>query len=121
MVWEDVIYMRTLNTNQSQARERNHICPLPLDIVERAIRLYSNPGDVVLDPFAGLFTVPFVAIQMGRYAHGIELSGDYFRAGIGYCQDMERKVTTPTLFDWLERNEPEVLHRNGAGTEVVEA
>jgi len=118
MVWDDVVYMRTLNTDQSRAHERNHICPMPLDIVERTVRLYSNPGDVVLDPFAGLFTVPVVAIQMGRYGHGIELSGDYFRAGVGYCQDMERKVTTPTLFDWVEQNEPEVLHRNGSGPEV---
>ncbi|MGH8247244.1 MAG: DNA methyltransferase, partial [Gammaproteobacteria bacterium] len=117
-VWDDVVTMRTLNTDQSRARERNHICPLPLDIVERTIRLYSNPGDVVLDPFAGLFSVPYVAVKMGRFGLGIELSAEYYAAGVGYCQDIERQVLTPTLFDYLEMNEPELLHRNGTNLEV---
>jgi hypothetical protein len=101
-VWDDIIYMRTLNTNQSQKRRENHICPLPFDIVERAIRLYSNPGDLVLDPFAGLFTVPYLAIKHGRKAMGIELNHEYFEAGTGYCLDMERQITAPTLFDYVD-------------------
>ena len=101
LVWDDIVSMRTLNSNQSRRREENHICPLPFDIVERTIRLYSNPGDVVFDPFAGLFTVPYTAIKMGRFGYGIELNGDYFNAGVHYCQQVEEQVLAPTLFDYL--------------------
>lgn len=102
-VWDDIVYMRTLNSNQSRGREENHICPLPLDIVERAIRLYSNEGDLILDMFGGLMTVPYVAIKMGRRAIGIELSDTYFDFGLKYCQNAEQERLTPTLFDYLER------------------
>jgi hypothetical protein len=101
-VWDDIVYMRTLNSDQSRDREQNHICPLPFDIVERTIGLYSNPGDLVLDPFAGLFTVPYIALKLGRRAIGVELSESYFEYGVKYCQDMEQQVTTPTLFDYLD-------------------
>lgn len=105
MVWDDITYMRTLNSNQARKRQENHICPLPMDIVERTIRLYSNPGDLVLDPFGGLFTVPYVSIKMGRRAVGVELNPTYFRFGVKYCQDMELQVMTPTLFDLLDLGE----------------
>lgn len=52
-VWDDINRMRTLNTAQSQRKKELHICPLQLDIVQRIINRYSNPGDVVLDPFGG--------------------------------------------------------------------
>ena len=100
-VWTDVQFMRTLNSNQSRKRSENHLCPLPLDIVERSIRLYSNEGDLVLDPFAGLFTVPYVAIKLGRRAYGIELSETYFADGVTYCEQAEVQALAPTLFDWL--------------------
>jgi DNA modification methylase len=103
LVWDDVVPMRTLNLEQSRRREENHICPLPFDIVERTINLYSNPGDVVLDPFAGIFTVPVISVRLGRFGHGIELNQDYFSAGVHYCQREEEKTLTPTLFDYLEQ------------------
>ena len=62
-VWDDINRMRTLNTSQSRKRAQMHVCPLQLDIVERLINRYSNPGDVVLDPFGGLMTVPLVAVH----------------------------------------------------------
>jgi hypothetical protein len=98
-VWDDVVFMRTLNTDQSRRREENHVCPLPFDIVERVIRLYSNPGDVVYDPFAGLGTVPMTAVKMGRYGHGVELAPDYYAAAVRYCQAAEQQAKMPTLFD----------------------
>lgn len=101
-VWDDVVYMRTLNSNQSQSRRENHICPLPFDIVNRAIQLYSNEGDIVLDPFAGLHTVPMLAIQNGRYGLGIELNDEYWAAGVGYCRQADEERTAPSLFDYLE-------------------
>ena len=64
-----------------------HVCPLQLDIVERIINRYSNEGDMVLDPFGGLMTVPMTAVKMKRYGYGIELSCDYFRDGVGYSSD----------------------------------
>lgn len=76
-------------------------CPLQLDIVERLINRYSNPGDVVLDPFGGLMTVPLVAVQKERYGIGIELSVDYFRDGVGYLQTAELQRGEPTLFDFI--------------------
>jgi len=104
-VWDDVQFMRSLNADQSRKQAENHLCPLPFDIVERVIRLYSNEGDLVLDPFAGLFTVPYVAVKMGRQAYGIELSPDYYDAGVRYCQAAEVQALAPTLFDWLALQE----------------
>lgn len=101
-VWDDINRMRTLNTTQSSRRQQLHVCPLQIDIVERLIRRYSNPGDVVFDPFAGLFTVPEVAVKMGREGYGIELNTDYFRDGVGYCKAAEETADMPTLFDLIE-------------------
>lgn len=101
-VWDDINRMRTLNTDQSRRKLQMHICPLQLDIVERIINRYSNPGDTVLDPFSGLFTVPMVAIKMGRKGYGIELSSDYFRDGVGYCRSAQDKKEMPTMFDLCE-------------------
>jgi hypothetical protein len=65
-VWTDIARMRTLNTMQAQKGKEQHLCPLPFDIVERLIRRYSNEGDLVLDPFAGIGTVPLEARKLGR-------------------------------------------------------
>ncbi len=100
-VWDDVIFMRTLNSEQSKKKLENHICPLPFDIVERTIKLYSNEGDLVLDPFAGLFTVPLVAMKLDRVAYGIELNPEYYQAGLRYCENVQREKMMPTLFDLL--------------------
>ena len=101
-VWDDVQMMRGLNSSQSRREQVNHTCPLPFDIVERAINLYSNPGDIVFDPFAGIFTVPYCAIKAGRFGHGVELSETYFKDGVRYCQEAETEATAPTLFDLME-------------------
>lgn len=98
-VWDDVVRMRTLNGKQTQAREQNHICPLQLDIVDRAINRWTNKGDLVLDPFGGLMTVPYRAIEFGRRGYGIELNTDYWKYGVGYCRAAEHKAKVPTLFD----------------------
>jgi DNA modification methylase len=101
-IWDDINRMRTLNTTQSQRRQQLHVCPLQIDIVDRIINRYSNPGDVVFDPFAGLFTVPKRAVDLGRYGYGIELNADYFRDGVGYCKSAEAAIDQPTLFDFME-------------------
>lgn len=104
-VWDDINRMRTLNTNQNRRRQQMHVCPLQLDIAERIINRYSSEGDVVYDPFGGLMTVPMSAVKMGRYGMGCELNPDYFRDGVGYLQNAEDEIDTPTLFDMF----PEVL------------
>ena len=104
-VWDDINRMRTLNTTQSRRRAQMHVCPLQLDIVERIINRYSNPGEVVLDPFGGLMTVPMTAVKMNRRGYGIELNPDYFRDGVGYLQAAENEIEEPTLFDFM----PEVM------------
>lgn len=98
-VWDDINRMRTLNTSQRLKKREMHICPLQLDIVERAINRWSNPGDTVLDPFGGLMTVPYMAIKMQRYGVGIELNTDYFRDGVGYLQEADEAGKMFTLFD----------------------
>lgn len=100
-VWDDINRMRTLNTQQRLKRKQMHLCPLQLDIVERLVDRYSNPGEIVLDPFGGLMTVPLVALKKDRKGIGIELNPDYFRDGLGYLQTEEAKKNEPTLFDFL--------------------
>lgn len=104
-VWDDINRMRTLNSTQSRRNEQLHVCPLQLDIVERIINRYSNVGDVVLDPFGGLMTVPMTAVKMHRYGIGIELNADYFRDGVGYLKAEDEKLDTPTLFDFIDEGE----------------
>jgi DNA modification methylase len=99
MVWDDVVFMRTLNSNQSQGRREKHLCPLPFDIVERTIRLYSNEGDLVGDPFGGLGTVAERAIRLRRRAWTCELASAYFTDLVNYCQAAEQDMMSPTLFD----------------------
>lgn len=100
-VWTDVQRMRTLNSEQSRRAEEQHVCPLQFDIVERLVERFSNAGEVVMDPFGGLMTVPYVAVQMGRRGLGVELNPEYFRMGVGYLRAAEAKVTMPSLFDTL--------------------
>lgn len=101
-VWDDINRMRTLNTTQSQRRKTMHVCPLQLDIVERIINRYSNPGDLVLDPFGGLGTVALKAVQMGRRGYTIELNDGYFRDAVGYLKAEDDKLDTISLFDLLD-------------------
>ena len=101
-VWDDINRMRTLNTTQSQRRQQLHVCPLQLDIVDRLIERYSNPGDLVLDPFGGLGTVALQAMKVGRKGYTIELNSDYFRDAVGYLKEFEEKEETVSMFDLLE-------------------
>lgn len=108
-IWDDVTRMRTLNTKQSQKRRQNHICPLQLDIVERLIERYSNPGDVVFDPFGGIQTVPYCAVKLGRYGLSTELNYDYWKDGLTYLREIEMQMSAPTLFDLLDLQKQEAI------------
>jgi hypothetical protein len=102
-VWSDVNRMLTLNTEQSRKAQVMHVCPLQFDIVDRLIERYTNPGELVYDPFGGLATVPVRALKLGRRGRAAELNPGYFLDGTRYLQAMERSVGAPTLFDMLEQ------------------
>ncbi|MDR2923470.1 MAG: DNA methylase N-4 [Treponema sp.] len=98
-IWDDVNRMRTLNGEQARKELQMHICPLQFDIVERIIRRFSNLGELVLDPFGGLMTVPYMAVKMGRKGYGIELNRESWKDGCRYLKDIETEITAPTLFE----------------------
>lgn len=100
-VWDDIDRMRTLNGDQKRKGLQMHICPLQLDLVDRLIERYSNPGETVYDPFGGLMTVPREAVRLGRDGIGCELSADYFRDGVGYLQAADAQRDVPTLMDFV--------------------
>lgn len=100
--WHDVNRMITLNGNQTQKGLQNHVCPLQFDIVDRLINRYSNPGEVVHDPFGGLMTVPYRALKLGRKGSASELNTGYFFDGVQYLKAAEKEMAMPDLFAALE-------------------
>ena len=106
-VYTDITRMLTLNTAQSQRNKEMHLCPMQFDLADRVIAQFSNPGDVVFDPFGGLGTVPYRAIKAGRYGYMTELSASYFADAVGYLAAMEREMAIPTLFDFADAAELE--------------
>lgn len=103
-VWSihDYSRMQVLNNKQSQRRQENHVCPLPLDLIERIIERFSNPGDLVFDPFLGIGSTCYKAIEMGRRGIGTELNESYWRSAVAYCKEIEVQKSAPTLFDFLK-------------------
>jgi DNA modification methylase len=100
-VWVDVLRIKTLNTEQRKKIAENHICPLQLDVIERLIERYSNPGDLIYDPFNGIGSTVYQAIKMGRKGYGTELSAEYWKHSVGYCEQAEEEMSAPTLFDLM--------------------
>ena len=101
-VWHDVNRMLTLNGDQKRRNMQMHVCPLQFDIVDRLIERYSNPGELIYDPFMGIGTVAQRALKAGRRARGSELNTGYFLDSVKYAEAEERKNEMPTLFDLLE-------------------
>mgnify|MGYP000957230071 FL=1 len=78
-VWMDINFSNTLNARAARDHEdERHVCPMALDLIERAITLWSNSGDVVFDPFSGVGSTGYQAIKMGRKFVGSELKESYF-------------------------------------------
>jgi DNA modification methylase len=98
-VWTDVARMRTLNMIQQQKGKEQHLCPMQFDIADRVIERFTNPGEVVYDPFGGIMSVPYRALLKGRKAVACELSPAYFTDGAHYLQAAEREMSMPSLFD----------------------
>ncbi len=79
-VWMDINPSDTLQYQSAREHDdERHICPLQLEVIRRGVELWTNPGDVVLSPFAGIGSEGFVSVQMGRKFVGVELKDSYFR------------------------------------------
>lgn len=82
-IWTDIDPSDTLQ--YASAREHDderHICPLQLEVIRRGVELWTNPGDVVLTPFAGIGSELYVAVEMGRRAVGVELKASYYQQAV---------------------------------------
>lgn len=101
-IWHDVTRMLTLNGEQAKRAVEKHVCPLQFDIVDRLIERYSNPDELVYDPFCGLGTVPYRAILKGRRGGGSELNSTYFMDQVHYLRAAEQQYSMPSLFDTVE-------------------
>lgn len=102
-VWHGIRESDTLNARagREQADER-HIAPLQLKFIERCIRLWSNPGETVLTPFAGIGSEVYTAVKLGRQGIGCELKPSYWRAAVDNLNNLEADLATPTLLDHIE-------------------
>jgi DNA modification methylase len=79
-VWSDIQQTRVLQYQQARDDEdERHICPLQLDVIERCVTLWSNPGDLVFSPFAGIGSEGYEAVRLGRRFLGVELKPSYWR------------------------------------------
>ena len=91
-IWMDIVQGDVLS--RKDAREENderHISPLQLTVIRRCIDLWSNPGDVIFSPFAGIGSELYVALQMGRKALGAELKTSYYEQAVKNCVAVEQE------------------------------
>lgn len=94
-VWDDITQSDTLNVSAARsATDERHLCPLQLGLIRRAIMLWSNEGDTVLSPFAGVGSEIAEAIKLRRRGIGIELKEAYFKAAARNCDaiDAQREL-----------------------------
>lgn len=97
-VWMTVRQGNVLNGRMARGEEdERHICPLQLDVIERCLTLYSNPGDLVLDPFNGIGSTGYQALKMRRRYLGIELKPEYAAQAAKFLAEAE--ASQETLFD----------------------
>lgn len=98
-VWYGIKETNTLNVRVArESDDERHICPLQLDLIERAIRLWSNRDELVLSPFAGIGSEGYVAVQLGRRFVGCELKPSYWRTAVTNLTRAQRQIDAPSLF-----------------------
>ena len=96
-VWMDINQSDTLQRKSAREdKDEKHICPLQLEVIKRCIELCSNPNDIVLDPFAGIGSTPYVALRMGRRGLGVELKESYYEQAVKNCNEA---LDMPVLHD----------------------
>lgn len=98
-IWTDINQTNTLNVRMGRDKnDERHVCPLQLDVIERCLQLWSNPGDVVLSPFAGIGSEGIGSLKADRKFVGIELKQSYFDAAVKFLESAEKEKCIPTLF-----------------------
>lgn len=98
-VWMDINQSDVLSRKLARdEKDERHISPLQLTVIRRAIDLWTNPGDVVYSPFAGIGSELYVALQMGRKAIGAELKPSYFKQAVANCEEGLRTRDKRDLF-----------------------
>ena len=101
-VWMTVRQTRTLNVAMArEEKDERHLCPLQLDVIERALVLWSNPGDVVLSPFMGIGSEGVEALKRKRRFVGVELKDSYFRQAGKFLAEAEREAQAPDLLSLM--------------------
>jgi DNA modification methylase len=97
-VWMTVDQMDVLPYKAARGDEdQRHICPLQLDVIKRCVALWSNPGDIVFDPFAGIGSTLYQALKMGRRGVGSELKRSYWDAAVANLTQVEQDSARPML------------------------
>jgi len=94
--------MNTRTLNEKCARDKDderHMCPLQLDTIERCLDLWTNEGDLVLSPFAGIGSEGYCAINMGRRFIGAELKKSYFDVAVNNLREASSPKKQMALFD----------------------
>ena len=100
--WDDVRIDNVLPFQDSRDEDdEKHVHPLQLDVIDRAIVLWSNPGDTVLTPFMGVGSEVYSAVRAGRRGLGVELKDTYFRQAVANLEQVDVTIETPTLFDFV--------------------
>lgn len=106
-VWMDIRQSDTLQRTSARAeKDEKHIAPLQLEVIKRCIELWTNPGDIVLDPFAGIGSTNFVALRMNRRTMGVELKESYYNQAVANCLQALQMEPLEDLFDEKEAQEP---------------
>lgn len=110
-VWMDIRQSDTLQKKSARDdKDERHICPLQLEVIQRCIELWTNPNDIVLDPFAGIGSVPYTAVKMGRRGIGVELKESYYKQAVNNLEIavkgdvMECPVGQMSIEDFLTAN-----------------
>lgn len=110
-VWMDIRQSDTLSRKMARTeKDEKHICALQLGVIQRCIELWTNPDDIVLDPFAGIGSVPYVAVTLNRRGLGFELKESYYeqaRANLEVAANspkMDMPVGQMTIDDFLDQN-----------------
>ena len=99
-VWMDIRQTDTLNERLAKDEsDERHISPLQLDLIDRCVRLWSNPGELVFDPFGGIGSTPYVAVRHGRRGLSIELKRSYWEEAVRVMEDLDFQRSVPSLFD----------------------
>jgi len=102
-IWSDINQMKVLNVEIArEAKDERHLAPLQLDLIERLIHWYTNPGELVFDPFGGVGSTPYVAVKLGRRGMASELKPSYWKLACKYLRTAELEKAQPTLFDMAE-------------------